>query len=145
MLFALPISKLEPAYDLKPSKDYKPEVAKYDASLKLETRLKYETLTFTDRSKAWLSWTFDTGVADVYSLTLRYINSASADIKVKLQLFSADGTLMKEEVASLSPSLEGKWSYFTTTTGSMINAGTYTLKISTPDADGLSVSKLTVQ
>lgn len=145
LLFALPISKLEPAYDLKPSKDYKPEVAKYDASLKLETRLKYETLTFTDRSKAWLSWTFDTGVADVYSLTLRYINSASADIKVKLQLFSADGTLMKEEIASLSPSLEGKWSYFTTTTGSMINAGTYTLKISTPDADGLSVSKLTVQ
>ncbi|HET8828311.1 MAG TPA: malectin domain-containing carbohydrate-binding protein, partial [Pelobium sp.] len=145
LIIAKPITKLEPAYDLKSSQEYKPNVAKYSANLKLEKLYKYETLTFESEKEGFISWNFDTGVADVYSLTLRYANQTGKDIKAKIQLFSLDGTLMKEEEANFSPSFEGKWSYFTTTTGSMINAGTYTLKISNPDVKGLSISKLTVQ
>jgi hypothetical protein len=145
LLIAKPISELEPAYDLKPSKDYKPELAKFDENIELEKIYKYESLTFKAKNKGFISWSFDTGVADVYSLTLRYVNQTDEDIKVKMELFSLDGSLMKTEIATLSPSIDGKWSYFTTTTGSMINAGTYTLRISNPEAKGLSISKLTVQ
>lgn len=145
LVIAKPVNELEPAYDLKSSQEYKPNVAKYSAYLKLEKLYKYETLTFESEKEGFISFSFDTGVADVYSLTLRYANQTGKDIKAKIQLFSLDGTLMKEEEANFSPSFEGKWSYFTTTTGSMINAGTYTFKISNPDAKGLSISKLTVQ
>ncbi|HTN21436.1 MAG TPA: malectin domain-containing carbohydrate-binding protein [Pelobium sp.] len=145
LLIAKPISELEPAYDLKPSKDYKPELAKFDENIELEKIYKYESLTFKAENKGFISWSFNTGVADVYSLTLRYVNQTDEDIKIKMELFSLDGSLMKTEVATLSPSIDGKWSYFTTTTGSMINAGTYTLRISNPEAKGLSISKLTVQ
>ena len=145
LLMAVPLSQLEPAYDLKTSQDYKPEVAKFDENLKLEKLYKYETLTFLSVNKGFISWSFDTGVGDVYSLTLRYANQTNKDLKAKLELYALDGTLMKTEIANFPPSLEGKWSYFTTTTGSMINAGTYTLKIIALDAENLSVSKLTVQ
>lgn len=145
LVIAKPITELEPAYDLKTSQEYKPAVAKYSSNLKLDTLYKYETLTFENDSEGFISFNFDTGVADIYSLTLRYSNETGNDIQAKLELFSLDGTLMKTEIGSFSPSFEGKWSYFTTTTGSMINAGAYRFKISNPDKKGLSISKLTVQ
>jgi hypothetical protein len=102
-------------------------------------------MTFTKADQGNLYWDFQTGVGDIYSLALRYSNRSAGNLKVKLELFSSDGTLMRTEFADLSASFEGKWSYFTTTTGSMINAGTYTLKISAVNAATLSISQLQVQ
>lgn len=145
LVIATPISHLEPAYDLKPSSNFKPEVAKYSLDVKQETVNEKSSLTFQNAHNGFISWSFQTGVADLYSLTLRYSNRTATDLKVKLELFSLDGTLMKTEMTSLSTSFEGKWSYFTTNTGSMVNAGTYILKITPLEAKDLSISQLTVQ
>jgi beta-galactosidase len=45
----------------------------------------------------------------------------------------------------LVPSKPGKWNYLTTSTGTMINAGSYRVKLTATDAAGLSVSGLEVQ
>lgn len=55
------------------------------------------------------------------------------------------GTVMKTESMEFTNTREGKWNYFTTTTGSMINAGKYTVRITAVDAEGVAVGGLDVQ
>jgi hypothetical protein len=111
----------------------------------LETVNDKPSLTFKNTDNGQIAWDFQTGVADVYSLTLRYSNRTGKVAKVKLELFSLDGTLMRTEFVSLAESLDGKWAYLTTNTGNMINAGTYKLIITAIDANEISISQLLVQ
>ena len=39
----------------------------------------------------------------------------------------------------------GKWNQFTVNTGNMINAGNYTVKLITEEAEGLAVSGIEIQ
>lgn len=145
IVMAVPVSQLEPAYDLKPSLQFKPETAKYSVEVMLETVNDKPSLTFKNTDNGQIAWDFQTGVADVYSLTLRYSNRTGKVAKVKLELFSLDGTLMRTEFVNLAESLDGKWAYLTTNTGNMINAGTYKLIITAIDANEISISQLLVQ
>ena len=61
------------------------------------------------------------------------------------KFFAADGTLMKEEAITFTPTKEGKSNYINTTTGTMINAGKYILRLTSKDARGLSINSLDVQ
>ena len=145
LVLAAPLNKLEPAYDLKTQLSFKPDVAKYTQYLQLDTLIEKPSLTFKSSDNGSLSWDFQTGVADLYSLTLRYSNRTGKIAKVKIELFAQDGSLMHTIFADLSESFEGKWAYFTTNTGTMINAGSYKLKISNIDAQEVSISQLLVQ
>jgi hypothetical protein len=145
LVFATPVNTLEPAYDLKMQLSFKPDAAEYSKELQLETLIEKPSLTFKSADKGHLLWNFQTGVADMYSLTLRYSNRTGKMAKVKIELFAQDGTLMHTVFANLSESFEGKWAYFTTNTGTMINAGSYKLKISNTNAQDISISQLLVQ
>jgi hypothetical protein len=92
-----------------------------------------------------LEWSFLVGVADMYSLTVSYNNPKMEIIKGNLQLLSADGTLMKEEEILFTPTKPGKSNYISTNTGTMINAGNYKLRLSSKDAEGISINSLDVQ
>jgi len=94
-----PVVAIEPAYDAKP-------VTKYKV---------VDTV-----------WTISVGVGDMYSLTVRY--RVSAPVMGKLEVRMEDGTLIKEEEVRLLATAAGKWNYFTTSTGTMINAGKYRVK-----------------
>jgi hypothetical protein len=52
---------------------------------------------------------------------------------------------MKTEPMEFTTTREGKWNYFTTTSGSMINAGKYTVRISATDAEGVAIGGVDVQ
>ncbi|WP_443939429.1 malectin domain-containing carbohydrate-binding protein [Pedobacter sp. MW01-1-1] len=139
-------SALQPAYDLKTVTSYKAT----DASLGGQSIVKQELMgkqrvVFTEASGGNITFTMKVGVADTYSLTVKYHNPSSKEQKAQLTFSSLDGTVMKTEEITLAPTKEGKWNYFATTTGSMINAGTYTVKISALDAKGLAVDALDVQ
>jgi len=88
---------------------------------------------------------FTVGVADIYSLTVSYNNPLQQVLKGKLQLLSADETLMKEEAVEFTPTRVGKSNYITTNTGSIVNAGHYKVVLTAPEAAGLSVNVLDVQ
>ena len=62
-----------------------------------------------------------------------------------MEISMADGTIIKNEKIVFTTSKEGKWSYITTNTGSMINAGNYSIKIIAEDAIGIGISGLDVQ
>lgn len=142
----LPPSNLEPAYDLKSVTTYKAT----DATLIGETIVKADLMgkqrvNFKETTGDALEFTIHVGVADTYSLTLKYHNPFEKDLKAKLQFLMADGTLMKTEEILLSPTKEGKWNYLNTNTGSMVNAGTYKVRITAIDARGLFIDGLDVQ
>ncbi|MBS1605919.1 MAG: DUF4982 domain-containing protein [Bacteroidetes bacterium] len=94
-----PVTAIEPAYDVKP-------VVKYRAVDPV--------------------WTISVGVGDMYSLTVKYRVAAPAIGKFGIRM--EDGTLIKEEEVRLPATAAGKWNYFTTSTGTMINAGKYVVK-----------------
>lgn len=143
---ALPPTNLEPAYDLKTVTSYKAS----DASLKGDGLVKEELLgkprvTFKENGANVLEFKIGTGVADVYSLTIKYRNPFEHSLKAKVEFLSADGTLMKTEIAEFTPTKEGKWNYFNTTTGSMVNAGSYLVRIIATESKGLTIDALDVQ
>jgi len=143
-IFALPVYNLQPAYDLKPVVSYKPLQATVSADADRTTVNGKDAVTFTT-NKASVAWNINTGVGDVYSITVRYANETGKDLQALLELYAADGTLMKTERMVFTASQKGKWNYAITNTGSMINAGNYIIKIKASDAVGLSVAALDIQ
>lgn len=143
----LPASKLEPAHDLKKVVSYKAVDAKFIGSgLMKKVLMGRERVMFTKQSGDVLEFTMITGVADTYSLTVKYHNPFQKTLKAKIEVLAADGTLMKKaESFVLAPTKEGKWNYFTTNTGTMINAGTYKVRIIADDMAGVSMDALDVQ
>jgi beta-galactosidase len=147
LVMVQPASNIEPAYDLKPVTSYKAAVAtlKGPGLKKGEVEGKDKAIFEMASPDNILEWNFTTGVADIYSLTVSYNNPLQKVLNGRLQFFAADGTMMKEEAVEFTPTRVGKSNYITTNTGSMINAGHYKVRLTAPDAAGLSVNALDVQ
>lgn len=141
----LPATSLQPAYDLKPTTTYKAFKADLTAGIVKSTVNEKDAVTFSNAAGEQLAFTISVGVADTYSLTIKYANTGSTNLKARLQLLEADGTLLKEELVEFAPSKAGKWNYLNSSSGSMINAGSYKVKLIAIDAKGLSISGLDVQ
>ena len=147
LVIAVPVSSIEPAYDLKPVISYKA----FNATLQ-GTGLIKGTVDGKDRAifkKASadnkLEWIISIGAADIYSFTVTYNNPHAEKIKGLLQFLAADGTLMKEEVVEFTPTKPGKLNYINSSTGTMVNAGNYLLRLTSAEAEGISVNALDVQ
>ncbi|MEY2916997.1 MAG: hypothetical protein RIS73_711 [Bacteroidota bacterium] len=140
-----PVSRMQPAYDLKPSTAYRPSTAKLIGDgITKATVNERETLVFNVNETA-IEWNINIGAADIYSLNIRYANESSKNLLGKLEIVATDGTVMKTEQIIFTNSRPGKWNYITTNTGSMINAGNYTIRIVADDAIGVGVSGLDIQ
>ncbi|WP_207514186.1 malectin domain-containing carbohydrate-binding protein [Longitalea luteola] len=141
-----PVTTLQPPFDQKPTTGYKMEkaVTTGDGSIR-QTINKRESVVFTKPAGTQVDITINVGVADVYSLTFRYYNPLTATKKASWQLLQADGTVMKTEPMEFTTTREGKWNYITTTTGSMINAGKYIVRITATDAEGVGIGGVDVQ
>jgi beta-galactosidase len=147
LVFAQPASNIEPAYDLKKVTSYKAALATLKGpGLKTGQVDGKDRAIFETASPAnVVEWNFTVGVADIYSLTVSYHNPLKQNMTGRLQLYAADGTLMKEEDVEFTPTRVGKSNYITTNTGSMINAGHYKVRLTAPGAAGLSLNALDVQ
>ena len=146
-VFATPVTTLQPPFDLKPTINYKiAQAVKSGKGTTRKTVSNKDAIVFTTSAGGTVEWAIDIGVADVYSFSFRYLNTASKQAKIKWQLIAADGTVMKTESMELPPVREGKWSSVTTTSGSMINAGKYTVRITAAeDAEDIAMGGLDVQ
>jgi len=145
VIAALKASSLQPAFDLKNVTSYKAFQTKVAKGVKKQVLMKQERLTY-EANEAVISFEIKTGVADVYSLTLKYHNPFKETKRASIELMALDGTLLKSaEVYDLEPTREGKWNYINTNTGTMINAGTYIVKVKAIDAVGVSVDAVDVQ
>ncbi len=92
-----------------------------------------------------LEWTITTGVADMYSLAIRYANRLPAVSEARLQLIDQADHVLSDQTLAFNPSLPGKWNYTSSSTLVVINAGTYRLRLVTTHAPGLAIEGLDVQ
>ncbi|MGG9960832.1 malectin domain-containing carbohydrate-binding protein [Ferruginibacter sp. SUN106] len=140
-----PVTNMQPAYDLKPTISYRPATAKLIGDSLIRSMInEKETISF-NKNKTAIEWNINIGAADIYSLNLRYTNPADKNLSGTLQIIMADGTVMKNEKITFTPAKPGKWNYISTTTGSMVNAGNYIIRITADDAVGVGISGLDVQ
>lgn len=145
-VFVSPITHLQPAYDLKTSTSYKATDGILEGKdITKAVLMNKQRVIFNAANQGSVTWNISVGVADTYSLTIKYHNPSNQPLKAKLEFLSADGTLMKTEMAEFSPTKEGKWNYLNTNTGSMINAGSYQVRLTATETKGLAVDVLDVQ
>jgi hypothetical protein len=141
-----PVTTLQPPFDQKATTSYKMDQAVTTGEgITRQTINKRESVVFTKPAGGQADVTINTGVGDVYSITFRYYNPATAIRKATWQLILVDGTVLKTEPMEFTNTREGKWNYFTTTSGSMINAGKYTVRIIATDAEGVAIGGVDVQ
>jgi beta-galactosidase len=146
-VIVLPVTTMEPAYDLKPVNNYKAVNAKLSGPSVVKGKIdgKDRVIFKGPSADNTIAWSISTGVADVYSITLSYNNPVEKKVAGHLKLVAADGTLLKEEDVEFTPTREGKTNYISTTTGTMINAGQYTVLLTAPAAENLLINSLDVQ
>jgi beta-galactosidase len=147
LVLALPATSMEPAFDLKPVTSYKAVNAKLGGPGLVKTKVDGKDRVLFEKASAdnRVEWSIDVGVGDIYSLTISYNNPLQQIIKGHLKFYAADGTLMKEEEVEMIPTRPGKSNYISTTSGSMINAGTYKVVLTSGEAVGVTINALDVQ
>ena len=144
-VFAVPVSNMEPAYDLKPVTSYKAVNANLFGAVQKGMVDGKERAIFSKAfSQNAVEWNISVGVADMYSLTISYNSPHNETVKGKLQFFAADGTLMKEEIIEFTATKPGKSNYINSSTGTMINAGNYKVRLLS-NTSGISINSLDVQ
>jgi hypothetical protein len=81
------------------------------------------------------------GIGQEYALRFRYKNTTGNAVKARLTLTDSKHTVLVDREVSFPPT-PPKWKMLSTTTGTQINAGTYTLRI---DAHDIEFKELEVQ
>jgi hypothetical protein len=140
-----PLTKIQPAYDLKPITQYKTNVAKLGDGAVKENFAGRECAVIRTNGPATVEWPMQTGVADIYSITMKYYYGKQTPVKGKLQLFGAGNTMMLDEEVQFTFTNAGKWNQFTINTGNMINAGNYSVRLVITGTEGLAISGIDIQ
>lgn len=145
MIFVMPASNMQPAYDLKPVTSYKADVAIMSSGVAKEMIANSNRSIVKINGTAQIEWPVKTGVADIYSLSVKYYWPFEKDVNGLLELIDAGGNMLVSEEISLKFTREGKWNLATINTASMINAGQYTVRLKLKDAKDLVVSNVDIQ
>ena len=138
-------SGLQPAFDLKESTSYKAyQSSRYKAMQQVHFQ-KSERLQYT-ADDGWMEFEIKVGVADVYALMLKYHNASTETREATIELITMDDVVLKSaEKVRLEPTRDGKWNYIDTDTGTMINAGTYRVRVTSIDAKDIYIDAVEVK
>ena len=145
LVMLLPATTMQPAYDLKPVTQYKTNVARVAGGVRKEQFAGRDCAIVKTNNPVLVEWPIQTGVADIYSITLKYFYGSKTPVAGKLQLIGAGNTMMLDEAVQFIFTNPGKWNQFTINTGTMINAGNYIVRLIIDQADGLAISGIDIQ
>ncbi|MET0394231.1 MAG: malectin domain-containing carbohydrate-binding protein [Chitinophagaceae bacterium] len=141
----LPVMSMQPAYDLKPVTAYRTNVAGFSAGAQKESFGGRECVAVKSPGEVNVTWPVQTGVADIYSITVKYFYPQDKQVHGRVQLIGAGGAMMLDEPVNFTFTRPGKWNAFTVNTRTMINAGHYTVKLVAEGAEGLMLSGIDIQ
>ncbi len=139
------VNNMQPAYDLKVVTPYRTNVAIVNKAVTKDSVNGRLCALVQANEKAVIEWPVQTGVGDIYSITVKYFYDKEQVLKGKLFLYDAAGNRMMEENVQFGFTKAGKWNQFTVNTGSQINAGNYRVKLELENGKGLGVSGIEVQ
>jgi hypothetical protein len=144
-IIARTVTNMQPAYDLRPITSYKTDVAIFSGGIQKEVVNARESAVVKTNGLVNIQWPVQTGVADIYSITVKYYYPAETGVKGTIQLIGAGNNRMLEEPVSFKFTRDGKWNQFTINTANMINAGNYIVKLEVENAKDLIVSGIDIQ
>lgn len=145
VLAFLPVNKMQPAYDLKPITPYRTNVAIIGEGVVKDSVNGRLCTVIKSNAATTIQWPVQTGVGDIYSITMKYYYPKEQTVKGRLQLFDAGGNRMMDEAVQFTFTREGKWNQFTVNTGSQINAGNYIVKLVAENGTELAISGIEIQ
>ncbi|WP_071146290.1 beta-d-glucuronidase/beta-L-arabinofuranosidase [Bacteroides ihuae] len=123
---------------------YEAEKAKIQGAYKKIEHRKQTGISFNKVGNGSIEWNISTGLAQVYALRFKYMNTSGKLITVRLKFVAANGTVLKDDEIAF-PEAPEKWKLMSTTTGTYINAGHYKVILSSADMNGLWLDALDVQ
>jgi len=115
----------------------------YGKTAKITVKQK-EGIKFCNQTTGRIQWTISTGLAQIYALRFRYMNTGDKPVKARMQLMTSNGIRLRDDEITF-PVANEKWKIINTTTVNYINAGVYKVIISAENAEGLSFESLEVQ
>jgi hypothetical protein len=137
---------LEPAVDLRKGTPYTADQAiATGTAMVRDTVYGKRCISFIQTARGSLEWKVSVGVGDKYALKLRYANRSGKNVAARLTIASADGVVMNDEALTLSVTAPSKWKTAESSSGSMINAGTYTVRVVIDGEPATSIRDLEVQ
>jgi len=140
-----PVTNIQPAYDLKPITSYRTNVAVISEGVKKEIVATREAAVVRSNEIATIEWPIQVGVADMYSVTVKYFYPLDKKLVGKIQLIGAGNSMMAEEPVNFTFTRPGKWNQLTIHTPGMINAGNYMVRLVITGAEGLAISGIELQ
>lgn len=143
LVAAVPVTTLDDARDLRPSVSYQAADASGEGNGKAEPKYDKPAFVVPATGDA-IVWTFQVGLASKYGLEIRYTNPGEEILVAEMNIESLDGRPMSSETLEFEPS-GNRWRSLRTDTGSIINAGTYRLKIQLKNGGPLWFQFLKVQ
>lgn len=99
---------------------------------------------FGKGNKNSIEWKISTGLAQIYALRFKYMNTSKQPIAVTMKFIDSKGVILKEDTLTF-PETPEKWRMMSTTTGTFINAGHYRVVLTGENLEGLSFDALDVQ
>ena len=132
----LPKSELPADVDAIPASDYLPVKITTKSGRKIQPSKSIKT-----SEPLVTTWTITPGLGKEYALRFRYKNVTGEPVKAQLKIVDSKKAVLVDREVSFPPTPK-KFKMLSTTTGTQINAGTYTLTI---EAKDLEFEKLTVQ
>lgn len=140
-----------PTYDMGEANDSRPVVL-FEAENAKTTGTgiekgnfkKSDYIAFTKKTNNSIQFEVKPGVAGIYLMRFRFMNSNATPLKVKFKMEDAYGILMRNDTIEFFPSAE-KWKILNTTSGGYINAGTYKITIESEDMKGLLLDSFEFQ
>ena len=139
------VSNMQPAYDLKSITQYRTNVAIVDRGVVKDSVNGRFCVVIRSNETVIIDYPVHTGVADIYSMTMKYFYDKQNPVKGRLQLIGAGNTMMLDEEIHFNFTNIGKWNQFTINTGSMINAGNYIVRLVINGAEALAISSVDIQ
>ena len=100
--------------------------------------------TPTKQDKGVTTWAIQTGLGKEYALRFRYKNELEEPIVAVMRVTDSKGALLVDREITF-PVNPKKFRTLSTTTGTQINAGSYTLTITAKQPKGLSFERVDVQ
>ena len=142
VLAKMPESMLPKDENARAAVTYQAEDAKCSGKFVKKEHRKEQGVFFSGKGE--IEWTIQTGLAQVYALRFKYMNTSGEKCPVNLKIIAPNGSVLKDDTLTL-PVTPEKWKLVSTTTGSYINAGTYRVIVSGPNLDGIAFDSLQIQ
>ncbi len=139
-----PTSELPEGMGPRPVTTYPAQEARSGGNFTKVTLAKREAVCFEEGNVNRIEWDISVGLAQVYALRFKYMNTGNQPIVVNLQIVDDKGDILKDDRITF-PETGEKWRLVNTTTEHCINAGKYVVRLFSAETKGLCFHVLDVQ